>query len=65
MEKVFIKLDSLRDMKEGDVIRHVSGGPAYIVTANYGTRVTAVLTKDVTNPNEWEKLVTVKEVSPQ
>lgn len=45
---------SLVDLKPGDTIRHKGGGDALVVTANYGNRVTAVRTADVTNPCEWQ-----------
>lgn len=45
---------SLRQLQPGMVVRHKSGGEGYIVTANYGTRVTAVRTQGITNPQEWE-----------
>ena len=44
---------SIAELKVGDIIRHVGGSEAYVVTAHYGARVTAVRTVDVTNPNEW------------
>lgn len=47
-------VDELKNLKRGDIISHVSGGHALIVTGNYGNRVTAVRTVDVTNPIEWD-----------
>jgi len=38
----------------GDCVRHKASGVSYIVTANYGERVTAVRTADITHPDEWE-----------
>jgi hypothetical protein len=44
----------LGELGPGDIIGHASGdGISYIVTANYGDRVTAVRTVDITNPGEW------------
>jgi hypothetical protein len=40
-------------LKPGDIVRGVRG-ESYVVTANYGDRVTAVRTADLTNPHEWE-----------
>jgi len=37
----------------GDIVAHISDGKAFIVTGNYGDRVTAVRTIDITNPTEW------------
>lgn len=44
---------SLRDIAHGDVLRHRGSDVAYLVTGNYGDRVTAVRTVDVANPCEW------------
>ena len=50
--------DQLSRTKEGDVIEHATTRQRFIVTGNYGGRVTAVSTADVTNPSEWEVVVT-------
>ncbi len=46
----------LKDIRAGDLIRHKSGHirPIYMVTVNYGSRVTIVATDDLTNSVEWE-----------
>lgn len=49
-------ITNLQDIPEGSIIRHKAGEFVYIVTANYGNRLTAVRTVDVTNPSEWEIL---------
>jgi hypothetical protein len=49
-------IDEMKDLKPGDLIRHVAGSRAYVVTRNDGGRITAVRTIDVTNPPEWEKV---------
>jgi hypothetical protein len=46
--------DQLNTLNRGDLIRHKSQPDTIVVTANYGGRVTAVRTYDVTNPSEWE-----------
>ena len=38
----------------GDIVKHIIGDKSIIVMANYGSRVTAVRTYDLTNPDEWE-----------
>lgn len=44
----------LRQLRPGDAVRHVDLGlGVYLVTGNYGHRVTAVRTVDLTNPSEW------------
>lgn len=50
-------IESISVLKVGDIIRHKSGGKAFVVTGNYGHHVTAVASVDVTNPHEWERLV--------
>lgn len=47
-------LEEFERLNVGDVVRGASSREAYIVTANYGRRVTAVRTVDMTNPSEWE-----------
>jgi hypothetical protein len=46
--------DQLGMLRIGDIIRHKDSGDALVVTGNYGGRVTAVRTYDVTNPSEWD-----------
>lgn len=46
--------DQMRNLQPGDTIRGKLSGNSYIVTANYGDRVTAVRTADVTNHEEWD-----------
>ncbi len=55
LKKVFIT--DLNQLKRGDIVKHKSGHRSYIVTSNYGDRVTAVDTVDITNSFEWVKLV--------
>ena len=43
-----------KSLKAGDIVRGVFSGQSYVVAANYGDRVTAVRTVDVTNPHEWQ-----------
>lgn len=41
-------------LQPGDLVRHKIGSEALIVHANYGGRITAVRTADLTNPAEWD-----------
>lgn len=41
-------------LKEGDIIRHVVTGDAYVVVLVTDHGAIAVRTLDVTNPEEWE-----------
>src|SRR5574343_852292 len=45
----------------GDSIQHLLTKAIFIVTGNYGDRVTACATADATNPSEW-KLVSKHDV---
>ena len=44
----------LLNLSTGDIIKHVTEPQTFVVTVNFGDRVTAVTTVDVTNPVEWE-----------
>jgi hypothetical protein len=44
----------MRALRAGDIVRSKVTGEAYIVTAPYGERITAVRSADVTNPDEWD-----------
>jgi len=47
--------EQFRKLRDGDIVRHKSEGSLpYIVTGNYGGRVTAVRSQDMTNPIEWD-----------
>ena len=41
-------------LRVGDIIRGKFSGTFYVVIGNYGDRVTAVNTADVTNADEWD-----------
>lgn len=45
--------DQFKNLNRGDVVEHVSDCTTFTVTSNYGGRVTAVATADLTNPGEW------------
>lgn len=45
--------EEFKKLDVGDIVHHASGSQPLIVTANYGKRVTAVMTADMTNPQEW------------
>lgn len=53
MSKPWKVIDNIKELQPGDMILSVASGITYIVTANYGNRVTAVRTVDVTNLQEW------------
>ena len=45
-----------REMKQlapGDIVRRSGGSPGFVVTANYGERVSALRTVSIANPDEW------------
>lgn len=47
-------LTSIKQFHRGQIVRHVTGGESYVVDENYGNFVTAVTTKNIMNPKEWE-----------
>ena len=53
-EELLVTKDEMRALQPGDIIQHKGLRIGYIVAANYGTRITAVQTADVTNPSEWD-----------
>ncbi len=48
--------EELNKLERGNIVRSKANGTSYVVTGNYGGRVTAVRTADLTNPSEWELL---------
>lgn len=57
--------EQLKALGPGDIIKHKSGAPdGIMVTRNYGDRVTAVKTFDITNPYEWILVAVSKYESP-
>lgn len=51
-----LQMLDFKNLKVGDLVRGRSSKQVYVVTGNYGNRVTAVETVDLTNPIEWEKI---------
>lgn len=49
-------MKDFKDLRRGDLVKSKSSGVVYIVSSNYGGRVTAVKTADLTNPSEWEHI---------
>lgn len=45
--------EEMRHLQRGDIVRHVTSEHGVVVMENYGDRVTAVQTVDITNANEW------------
>lgn len=52
--------DKFWKLQPGDIVRHAESGESYMVTSNYGERVTAVRTVDLTNPHEWQLALKAK-----
>lgn len=42
------------ELSYGDIVRSQATGVEFMVQFNYGGRVTAVRTADMTNPSEWD-----------
>lgn len=45
--------EEFESLNIGDIIKPKSSNRTYVVVANYGNRVTAVATVDITNPVEY------------
>lgn len=43
-----------RGLQTGDIIRGITKKDLYIITANYGTHMTAVRVIDICHPSEWD-----------
>lgn len=43
-----------KQAQPGDMLRSRTDSRVFVVTGNYGGRITAVASVDVTNPIEWE-----------
>ena len=52
----------MKSLQDGDIVRHVDSGTAYIVTANLGDMLIGVRTVTITRPDEW---VAVRQHSQQ
>lgn len=51
-----MKGETFRKLKRGDLVKHKHDRRTFVVTSNYGDRVTAVSSVDMTNPSEWDQL---------
>jgi hypothetical protein len=51
--------DEMQSLKTGDLVQHSTDLAIYVVSENYGNRVTAVRTVDITNPAEWKKVTSI------
>lgn len=54
--------NDLKGLSRGDIIKSAGDSRTFTVIANYGDRVTAVATADVTNPAEWDLVLKAKHV---
>lgn len=45
--------EEFENLQPGDIVRGKLSKDGYIVTSNYGYRVTAIRAIDMTNPDEW------------
>jgi len=55
-----INKKSFSKLSRGDIVKHIGDIETFVVTSNYGKRVTATTTVDMTNPNEWELVLKAK-----
>lgn len=45
--------DDFKQLGTGDIVREHSSGMTYLMSQNYGGRVTVVRTVDMTDPEKW------------
>ena len=45
--------EQIQALHNGDIVRHVQSGDAYVVIARHGAVVTAVRAINIANPSEW------------
>ena len=53
--------EQMKYLERGDIVKHVNNSQTFVVTGNYGGRVTAVATVDITNPAEWELVLKARD----
>ena len=51
---------TFNNLSTGDIIKHIRDSRRFIVTGNYGGRITAVATIDAINPSEWRLVKKIK-----
>ncbi len=57
--------EQFKQLKAGDPVSHKADrSQGYIVHCNYGNRVTAVKTVDITNPAEWDLVAEYEREQP-
>jgi len=49
-----MRKSEMKHLSPGDIVKHAMSLETYVVLANYGDRVTAVKSVDITNSSEWE-----------
>ena len=54
-----------RNLKDGDIIRRRGESDRWIVDCNFGKRVIAVATRDVSNPIEWDLILVANYTEPE
>jgi hypothetical protein len=58
-------MKDFKGLQEGDIVKNQASSKKYIVTANYGDRVTAVATVDMTHPDEWDLVLKASHARPE
>ena len=47
-------IEKLKELERGDIIKSKTDDDTYLVDSNFGNKVVAVKTFDITNLNEWD-----------
>ena len=56
--------EEFANLQPGDIVRAQASGLSYVVIENFGNRVTAIRTADLTNPVEWDLVTKAQARSP-
>ena len=57
--------EQMKSLERGDIVKHIGNSQTFVVTGNYGGRVTAVATVDITNLTEWELVLKSRDEKPK
>ena len=47
------QLRSIKELKRGTIVRHITDGDSLVIAANFGDYAIAVRTRYISNPSEW------------
>lgn len=51
----YVPIFKSEELQRGTIVKHRGSERVYVVTGNYGDRVTAVASVDITHLSEWQR----------